>query len=111
LVGAIRLGDDGARIVGPGQALPYLGKGSLRRFLLSNEFLAPFADLPSKENGLDIEGFAILKGRAFVGLRGPLVDSIAVVSELEIAHGLRIVRKSAVAHFLDLNGLGVRDLT
>ena len=46
----------------------------------------------------------------FFGLRGPVVDSIAVVMEVPIADGLRITKHAPVTHFLDLGGLVIRDL-
>jgi hypothetical protein len=81
--------------------------------------LAPFLGIPGKDNGLDIEGLAVRGARAFLGLRGPVLRGWSVVLELrleEAAPGLLqlaaldddggLYRK----HFLDLRGLGVRDL-
>lgn len=74
--------------------------------------------LPSKENGFDIEGLAVCKNRLFLGLRGPVLRGWAVILEIEVtesAPGLltlqpyksgRLYKK----HFLDLDGLGVREL-
>lgn len=81
------------------------------------EFLS--FSLPSKDNGFDIEGLAVHGQRVFLGLRGPVTRGWAIMIEIEIAepqpgvltlnelgdHGARY-RK----HFLDLNGLGIRDL-
>ncbi len=95
------------------RALPFKGAGSLRRHLAASEYLAPFIELPSKEGGLDIEGFAVANRRAYFGLRGPVLDSFAVVVESKLApsrkRGLALERLRL--HFLDLDGLGIRDLT
>lgn len=109
LLGAVKLTPDGGDVVPPGHALPFRGKGSLRRALAGDPFIAPFVDLPSKENGLDIEGMAASKDKLLLGLRGPVVDSIALVAAVPIGDGLRVNGGSAT-HFVDLGGLGVRDL-
>ena len=93
----------------------------LTRALRRDEHLAPSRAMPSKENGLDVEGLAVVGPRLLLGLRGPVLRGIAVVLEVEprarkrrpdrlglarIGPGGRRYRK----HFLDLCGLGVRDL-
>lgn len=73
---------------------------------------------PGKENGLDIEGLAVFDERLLIGMRGPVLRGWAVLLEIEpvdqapgrlalavIADGQRY-RK----HFLDLDGLGIREL-
>lgn len=73
--------------------------------------------IPGKDNGIDFEGLAVTGGRVFIGLRGPVLRGWAVIIELQagdgpaispepIGPGGRHYRK----HFLDLRGLGVRDL-
>ena len=94
-----------------GTALPFSGKGSLRWYLSRNNYLSPFIDLPSKENGLDIEGLAIAGRKLLLGLRGPLVDSIAIIVELSLGAGAKLKPWPPRLHFLNLDGLGVRDLT
>jgi Protein of unknown function (DUF3616) len=106
LFGSITLKPDGA--LGGAQALPFTGPESLRGQLAGNEFLKPFLELPSKENGFDIEGLAVIGKTAFIGLRGPLIDSFAVVVALTLGGGPAI--KGSVTHFLDLGGLAVREL-
>jgi hypothetical protein len=93
---------------GKGTALPVAGRGSLRSRLRANPYVAPFLGLPSKENGFDIEGFAVRGKRLFLGLRGPVVDSIAVVIELSLDSRFAIATDHT--HLVDLQGLGVRDL-
>jgi len=75
--------------------------------------------IPSKDNGLDVEGLAVTGNRVFFGLRGPVLRGWAVIIELRVkaksddvltlepigpAGGLYI------KHFLKLDGLGVREL-
>ncbi len=92
---------------------------ALTRVLASDEHLGPFLAIPGKDNGFDIEGLAVADDRVFVGLRGPVLRGWAVVLELAleeqdtttltlkpIGPDGRPYRK----HFLDLGGLGVRDL-
>jgi hypothetical protein len=110
LLGRVSLTPTGDGIRGAGHALPFSGNGSLHGFLSSNPLIAPFIHLPSKENGLDIEGLAVRRSRLFIGLRGPLVDSMALVVEVTIRQGLVLVRHGSLLHVLDLGGLGIRDI-
>jgi len=88
--------------------------------LRHDEHLGPFLAIPGKDNGFDIEGLAVVAGRIFLGLRGPVLRGWAVVLELAldddakastlhlkaIGPGAQRYRK----HFLQLGGLGIRDL-
>lgn len=94
------------------------GKGNeLTDALVDDAALGPFLTIPSKDNGLDIEGLAVTGNRVFVGCRGPVLRGIAIVLELEIREGAAgalslasLGGKKLRRHFLDLGGLGVRDL-
>ena len=75
--------------------------------------------IPSKDNGLDVEGLAISGDRVFLGLRGPVLRGWSVIVEIHATGGLDGVftldalDASGVKcrrHFLGLEGLGVRDL-
>ncbi len=96
-------------------------RSALTRALRHDEHLAPSLAMPSKENGLDVEGLAAVGPRLYLGLRGPVLRGMAVILEVEprpakrrpgrltlarVGPGGRRYRK----HFLDLCGLGVRDL-
>jgi hypothetical protein len=94
---------------------------ALAKALRDDEHLAPFLDIPGKDNGFDIEGLAIADGRLFLGLRGPVLRGWAVILELEVetdADSPEILHLKAIAaderpylkHFLQLGGLGIRDL-
>lgn len=75
--------------------------------------------LPSKENGFDIEGLAVRGEQVFLGLRGPVLRGWAIILELEVEEkepGTLTLKAIGEAgklykkHFVDLNGLGVREL-
>jgi hypothetical protein len=75
--------------------------------------------IPSKDNGLDVEGLAVSGNRVFLGLRGPVLRGWTVVIELQVAEqstgvltldGLGPSGVVLRRHFLQLAGLGVRDL-
>jgi Protein of unknown function (DUF3616) len=75
--------------------------------------------VPSKENGFDIEGLAVRGDRIFLGLRGPVLRGWAIILEIEVEETQAgVLRLKAVGesgklykkHFVDLNGLGVREL-
>jgi hypothetical protein len=81
--------------------------------------LAPWLSLPGKDNGFDIEGIAVSGERVFLGLRGPVLRGWAVLLELHVEDGapgelkLKTIGPKGRAyrkHFLNLGGLGVRDL-
>ncbi len=89
--------------------------------LQTDPHLAPFLQipLPSKDNGIDIEGLAVSQNRVFLGLRGPVLRGWAIIIEFEveetppggftlreIGDDPRFYRK----HFVYLNGLGIREL-
>lgn len=93
---------------------------SLTDLLADDPHLAPFLAIPSKDNGIDIEGIAAVGDRLYVGLRGPVLRGWAVLIEIrpetdpDDPHRLRLrpIDGSALyrTHFLDLRGLGIRDL-
>ncbi|MGF1524683.1 MAG: DUF3616 domain-containing protein [Leptolyngbyaceae cyanobacterium] len=77
------------------------------------------ANIPGKDNGLDIEGLAVLSDRLLIGLRGPVLRGWSVLLEMVLEESdLGILRLQKLdktkeryhKHFLDLGGLGIRDL-
>lgn len=89
--------------------------------LRDDPHLAPFLGIPGKDNGFDIEGLAVADGRLFLGLRGPVLRGWAVILELEVetdAEAPERLHLKPIAqddrpylkHFLQLGGLGIRDL-
>ncbi len=94
------------------------GVGGLVDVLSTDEHLAPFLAGPSKDNGLDIEGIVAVDDGVVVGLRGPVLRGWAVALELRLRDvpgrparlALRRDGHAYRTYFLDLDGLGVRDL-
>lgn len=77
------------------------------------------AGIPSKDNGLDIEGLAVRGDRLFVGLRGPVLRGWAIILEMEFeSREPGVLTFKTIGdedtkykkHFLDLNGLGIREI-
>lgn len=75
--------------------------------------------LPSKDNGLDIEGLAVGSDRIFLGLRGPVLRGFAVIVEIAVEETrpgiltLKPIEKDGELyrkHFIELDGLGIREL-
>jgi hypothetical protein len=104
-------GPDGPRPApGAGARLPS-GKRGLMGALAQDEHLAPFLGIPGKDNGFDVEGIAVVGERVVVGLRGPVLRGWAVLLGLALhVEGRELVLDGVDKHFVDLEGLGVRDL-
>jgi hypothetical protein len=119
-------GDDGlptpVKTDGDRTAAILAGPGNnLADLLRDDPHLAPFLTLPGKDNGFDIEGISVHGDRVYVGLRGPVLRGWAVLLEIrprtdpDDPHRLRPAPFDGGApyrtHFLDLGGLGIRDLS
>jgi hypothetical protein len=90
----------------------------LTHALADDPHFGPYMAIPGKDNGFDIEGLAVHGRRLLLGLRGPVLRGWSALLEIAVeARGdhLRLaplddsgtlIRK----HFLQLDGLGVRDL-
>lgn len=86
--------------------------------LADDPHFAPYMAIPGKDNGFDIEGLAVDGRRLLLGLRGPVLRGWSCLLEIEVqARGKHLglvplddsgtlIRK----HFLQLEGLGIRDL-
>ena len=98
--------------------VPATSSGSaLTEAVARDDHLKGALTVPAKENGLDIEGIAVRHGRIVLGLRGPVLRGEAVLLDLDLSS-----RKPGVGltgdgpsisyrkRFVDLGGLGVRDL-
>ena len=91
---------------------------ALSERLSKDEHLGAFMAIPSKDNGLDVEGMAVVGERVFLGLRGPVLRGWATILELAFKERkdgrlkLRTFEDGDVIrkHFVDLDGLGVRSL-
>jgi len=90
----------------------------LTRALADDSHFGPYMYIPGKDNGFDIEGLAVDGNRLLLGLRGPVLRGWSAMLEVAVearADQLRLVPldDSGVLlrkHFLQLDGLGIRDL-
>jgi len=92
----------------------------LTTLLKKDEHFGPFLAIPGKDNGFDIEGIAIAGKHLLLGLRGPVLRGWAAILEIAVVDDeeegwMRLGPVDAVGQklrkrFLDLGGLGVRDL-
>lgn len=92
----------------------------LTALLKEDEHFGPFLAIPGKDNGFDIEGIAVAGKHLLLGLRGPVLRGWAAIVEValvddEQAGRLRLAPLDGDGrlyrkHFLDLHGLGIRDL-
>jgi hypothetical protein len=117
-----QLGDEGSML-----PMTLDARGSeLSRALRKDKHLKAFRNLPSKDNGLDIEGLVVdpmkdskRRYRVLLGLRGPVLRGMAIILELHVraapGHGIELLRlpngKVYDKHFLYLDGLGIRGMT
>ncbi|MCE7985926.1 MAG: DUF3616 domain-containing protein [Caldilinea sp. CFX5] len=100
---------------------------ALTAALATDAHLQDFLPIPGKDNGFDIEGLAVVGDHLLVGLRGPVLRGWAVILEVAVAVNpanpaeLQLqpinpdnphnpTQPTYRKHFLDLDGLGVRDL-
>ena len=83
---------------------------SLSKWLQQNPILAPFLAIPSKENGIDIEGIAVNKNQLTIGFRGPVLrGNLATVMRFEL-DAKRFKLQRPELKMLNLGGFGIRDL-
>ncbi|WP_338760982.1 DUF3616 domain-containing protein [Bernardetia sp. ABR2-2B] len=95
----------------------------LSKKLSKDRHFEKFMDLPCKENGFDIEGLAVNGDRIFLGMRGPVLRGWATIVEIQVKEtkkgklklkkiGEEIDGKTMKyrKHFLDLKGMGIREL-
>ena len=84
-----------------------LENSSLKEVLDTTYPFKLFRDIPSKENGIDIEGLAVRNGKLYAGFRGPVLrGNFVPILEFEFS--------KPVAHnrvlYVKLQGRGVRDM-
>lgn len=92
--------------------------GRIRKWLNGDPLFRDFLALPSKDNGLDIEGLAVRGKRVWLGLRGPVLNGHAVILEMRMrltgAGHLKPVRldhgRRYRTHLIPTEGDGLRDL-
>src|SRR5262249_39464873 len=80
---------------------------SLLELLKDDDVLRPFCKIPSKENGIDIEGLAVKDGKLFIGFRGPVLrENFVPVMVLSFDRPAKYELR-----FVPLEGRGIRDMT
>lgn len=85
----------------------------LARLMRRSPLLRPFTRIAAKEGGIDLEGIAVAGNRVAVGMRGPVIQTYAVLLEFEIVvkrSGRLIIESPLHKRLLELDGLGIRDL-
>lgn len=86
---------------------------ALARMMARSPLLKPFTRTAAKEGGVDLEGIAVAGDRVAVGMRGPVIQTYAVLLEFRIAakrSGRLTIAGPLYKRLLDLDGLGIRDL-
>lgn len=116
------LNEDGNdRLLRAAQLQPTDTGNCLLTALITDPHLGPFitSNLPSKENGFDVEGLAVHQNRLFLGLRGPVIRGWAIILEIiveETSEGMLTLQPIGESdrpykkHFVNLSGLGIREL-
>ncbi len=81
---------------------------NLRSIIDNNAVLKAFSQIPSKENGVDIEGIAVRKEQLYIGFRGPVLrGNLVPILKCKFSNPIT----SADLVFVNLGGRGIRDLT
>ncbi|MEM9487282.1 MAG: DUF3616 domain-containing protein [Cyanobacteria bacterium P01_F01_bin.116] len=85
----------------------------LKKIFAKDDYLKRFIDIPSKENGIDIEGLAFQKKSLFLGFRGPILRGNYVPVMVISSDVLESSKKSPdyEIRFVQLNGGAIRDMT
>lgn len=90
-----------------GEVKSAVGTTALKAILERDPVLAPFVNIPSKENGVDIEALAADDNTLYLGFRGPVLRGNYVpvmVTEFDDLADYEI-------RYVDLEGHGIRDMT
>ena len=83
-------------------------KISLRNIIKNDRVLKAFSEIPSKENGIDIEGIAAKGGWLFIGFRGPVFrENYVPVMKLKFDDP----QGTYELLYVNLGGRGIRDIT
>lgn len=83
----------------------------LKELFNQDDYLKRFINIPSKENGIDIEGLALQNDYLFLGFRGPILRGNYVPVIVINAHALDTELTDYEIRFVQLNGSAIRDMT
>lgn len=86
---------------------------ALAKALAQDSLVKPFTRIAAKEGGVDLEGIAVAGSRVAIGMRGPVIQTHAVLLEMELSStrsGRLKLLHPPCKRLLDLDGLGIRDL-
>lgn len=90
---------------------------SLRTLFANHPILHLFAQIPSKENGIDFEGLAVQDGKLYLGFRGPVlrgnyvpVLSFAFDDRKDCSEKFSEEPEKCRLLYVDLSGRGIRSL-
>ncbi|MDM8542924.1 DUF3616 domain-containing protein [Desulfococcaceae bacterium HSG7] len=92
-------------------------KISLRNLFANHKTLSLFQTIPSKENGIDIEGLAVKKvddkDRLYLGFRGPVLrGNHAIIMILDFKKDkFKLKKNDPKIHYVNLDGRGIRGMT
>lgn len=82
---------------------------SLREILAQDPILSRFTNIPSKENGVDIEGIAAKDKNLYIGFRGPVLRGnyvpVMIVEFKDLDHDDKYELR-----YVNLEGNGIRDI-
>ena len=86
---------------------------ALARSLADDPLIGPFTKIPAKEGGVDLEGIAAAFPRVALGMRGPVIQTYAVLLEFHMKERSTTeltIDGPVYKRMIDLEGLGIRDL-
>lgn len=96
------------------QMLKQTKHGNVLAHLLARDpLIGPFTGIPAKEGGVDLEGIAVAFPRVALGMRGPVIETYAVLLEFqmkELGKSELSIDGPVYKRMIDLEGLGIRDL-
>lgn len=85
----------------------------LKEVFAKDDYLKRFTDIPSKENGIDIEGLALQQNHLFIGFRGPILRGNYVPVMVIDCNDLDNSKApdNYEIRFVQLDGSAIRDMT
>lgn len=94
-----------------GEANSKIESASIQPIILKDKVLSLFAKIPSKENGIDIEGIAVDGDQIYLGFRGPVLRLNYVPVVVTKFEELSYSEPHYEIRYVNLGGNGIRDIT